>query len=36
MEDGSLIKADLLDIYQREEIRAKYKLISKEIENLEV
>ena len=27
-------KVDLLDFYQREEIRAKYKLISKEIESL--
>ena len=36
MEDGALSKADLLDFYQREDIRAKYKLISKEIENPEV
>ncbi len=35
MEDGTLSKADLLDFYQREDIRAKYKLISKEIESLE-
>ena len=35
MEDGVLSKADLLDFYQREDIRAKYKLISKEIESLE-
>jgi len=35
LEDESLSKADLLDFYQREEIRAKYKLISKEIEGLE-
>ena len=32
LEDGALSKADLLDFYQREDIRAKYKLISKEIE----
>ena len=32
LEDGYLSKADLLDFYQREDIRAKYKLISKEIE----
>ncbi|MBQ6198516.1 MAG: hypothetical protein IJK44_04700 [Bacteroidales bacterium] len=32
MEDGYLNKADLLEFYQREEIRAKYKLIAKEIE----
>ena len=31
-EDGYLSKADLLEFYQREEIRAKYKLIAKEIE----
>ena len=36
LEDGALSKADLLEFYQREDIRAKYKLISKEIENLEV
>jgi hypothetical protein len=36
LEDGVLSKADLLDFYQREEIRAKYKLISKEIESIEV
>ena len=36
LEDGTLSKADLLEFYQREEIRAKYKLISKEIENIEV
>lgn len=32
LEDGYLSKADLLDFYQREEIKAKYKLIAKEIE----
>ena len=32
LEDGYLNKADLLEFYQREEIRAKYKLIAKEIE----
>lgn len=36
LEDGVLSKADLLDFYQREEIRAKYKLILKEIESIEV
>lgn len=36
LEDGYLRKTDLLDFYQREEIRAKYKLISKEIESIEV
>lgn len=36
LEDGALSKTDLLEFYQREDIRAKYKLISKEIENLEV
>jgi len=35
LEDGFLDKADLLDFYQREDIRAKYKLISKEIESIE-
>lgn len=34
LEDGILSKSDLLDFYQREEIRVKYKLISKEIESL--
>lgn len=32
LEDGYLSKADLLEFYQREEIRAKFKLIAKEIE----
>jgi hypothetical protein len=32
LEDGYLSKADLLEFYQREDIRAKYKLIAKEIE----
>lgn len=32
IEDGYLSKADLLDFYQREDIRARYKLISSEIE----
>ena len=32
LEDGYLNKTDLLEFYQREEIRAKYKLIAKEIE----
>ena len=34
-EDGYLSKADLLDFYQREDIRTKYKLISKDIEGIE-
>ena len=33
LEDGYLGKADLLEFYQREEIRTKYKLIAKDIEN---
>lgn len=32
LEDGYLSKADMLEFYQREEIRARYKLIAKEIE----
>lgn len=32
LEDGYLSKADLLEFYQREEIKAKYKLIAQEIE----
>ena len=32
LEDGYLNKADLLEFYRREEIRARYKLIAKEIE----
>lgn len=32
LEDGYLSKADLLEFYQREEIRAKYKMIAKDIE----
>lgn len=32
LEDGILSKQDLLDFYQREDIRTKYKLIAKEIE----
>ena len=32
LEDGYLNKADLLEFYQREEIRARYKLIAKEID----
>ena len=35
LEDGYLSKADLLDFYQREDIRTKYKLISKDIEGIE-
>ena len=33
LEDGYLSKADLFDFYLREDIRTKYKLISKEIES---
>lgn len=32
LEDGYLSKADLLDFYQREDIKAKYKLLAKDIE----
>ena len=32
LEDGFLNKSDLLDFYQRNDIRAKYKLLTKEIE----
>ena len=32
LEDGFLNKSDLLDFYQRDDIRAKYKLLTKEIE----
>ncbi len=32
MEDGSLSKADLLDFYQRDDVRTKYKSLEKEIE----
>lgn len=32
MEDGYLSKADLLEFYQREEIRVRYKVVAKEIE----
>lgn len=35
LEDGYLSKADLLEFYQREEIRAKYKVIAKEVETEE-
>ncbi|MBQ2167717.1 MAG: hypothetical protein II449_00535 [Prevotella sp.] len=35
LEDGYLGKADLLDFYQREDIRAKYKLLAKEIDQEE-
>lgn len=35
LQDGYLGKADLLEFYQREEIRAKYKLLAKEIETVE-
>ena len=36
LEDGYLNKTDLLEFYQREEIRAKYKLIAREIEAEEI
>ena len=32
LQDGFLSKADLLEFYQRDDIRAKYKLIAKEID----
>lgn len=35
MEDGYLSKADLLEFYQREDIRSRYKLLAKDIENSE-
>lgn len=35
MQDGFLSKQDLLDFYQREDIRAKFKLLAKEIEQEE-
>lgn len=35
LEDGFLSKLDLLEFYQREDIRAKYKVLSKEIEQTE-
>ena len=35
LEDGYLSKADLLEFYQREDIRSEYKKIAKEIENEE-
>lgn len=35
LEDGYLGKADLLEFYQREDIRAKYKLLAKEIDQEE-
>ena len=35
LQDGYLSKSDLLDFYQREDIRAKYKLLAKEIEQEE-
>ena len=36
LKDGYLSKADLLDFYQREEIKAKFKLMAKEIESDDV
>lgn len=35
LEDGFLSKSDLLEFYQREDIRTKYKILSKEIEQTE-
>ena len=35
MQDGFLSKQDLLEFYQREDIRAKYKAFAKEIETEE-
>lgn len=35
LEDGYLSKLDLLEFYQREDIRAKYKVMAKDIENSE-
>lgn len=35
LEDGYLSKADLLEFYQREDIKVKYKLLAKEIEQCE-
>ena len=35
LRDGFLSKADLLDYYQRDDIRTKYKLLAKEIEQAE-
>lgn len=35
LEDGYLSKSDLLEFYQREDIRTKYKILSKEIEQTE-
>ena len=34
LEDGFLSKVDLLDFYQREDIRDKYKIIAREIESI--
>lgn len=36
LKDGYLCKADLLEFYQREDIKAKFKLIAKEIESDDV
>lgn len=36
LQDGNLSKVDLLDFYQRDDIKAKYKLLAKEIENAEL
>ena len=32
LQDGFLSKADLLEFYQREDIRTKYKVLAKDIE----
>ncbi len=34
LQDGTMTKDDFLDFYMREDIRTKYKLIDKEIEQL--
>ncbi len=35
LKDGTLSKADLLDFYQREDIRSRYKLLAKEIDEFD-
>ena len=34
LQDGTMTKEDFLDFYMREDIRDKYKVLSKEIEQL--
>lgn len=36
LEDGCLTKEDLLDFYQRDDIRIRYKLLSNEIDNFDI